>query len=418
MTSIVTPPSPATSPVERGFSRTVIGGRPAEGNLRWTVLPARERSAALELWGALEQRLESGNARRGIPLAVSRDWTETWLTHYGSAVPHEYLVLADARGPVGLTLLTKRMGRGLGLFREKSRHIGTAGERHGESVCVEYNQLLVMPEHRSAFQERLIAHVLQDKSWESFQLDGFTEESAESLQQELPGFEVRRRESPYYDLQAARTSGVDLLDRLGRSTRQNVRRLLRKYGEIETEWAATGSQAREIFAELIELHQARWKRVGQPGAFHSRRFRGFQQTLIDRAFDAPEAMRHVVLFRARHAGATIGCLLLLCDRNRLLDYLSGFADFEAKPSPGVVTHVLAMQEALRRGFDAYDFLVGDKRHKANLSTDMNGLVWAAWRRPTVRSRTIGILRRVKRRWKELRGSEESTRTMPTDGMPD
>ncbi len=33
----------------------------------------------------------------------------------------------------------------------------------------------------------------------------------------------------------------------------------------------------------------------------------------------------------------------------------------------MVTHALCMQEALERGFDDYDFLVGDKQHKDNLS---------------------------------------------------
>ena len=423
----------------------------------WLVLPARQRDDALVLWRELEQRMsiertdsdaspnqtlptllasaaDAGSIRHeNVPLAVSSDWVETWLQHYGRVVPHEFLVLSDDAGPVGITLLTRGLGRGVGPFREKSRHLGTAGEAHGESVCVEHNQLLVLPEHRELFQERIVAHVLRDKSWEAFRLDGFSEAAADDFQTELAGFEVRYRESPYYDLQATRESGGDLLDPLGRSTRQNTRRLLRKYGEIETEWAESLDGANDIFEELVSLHQARWMSVGQPGAFHSRRFRDFQRSLIERSFETQNRTlptlpasaadagsigngnacsrqrtdrRRVVLFRARHEGTTVGCLMLLIDCNRLLDYLSGFADFHEKPSPGVVTHVLCMQEALQRGFDAYDFLVGEKRHKDNLSTDSQQLIWAVWRRPNLRNRTIDTLRRLKRRWRQMRSGSD------------
>ena len=110
----------------------------------------------------------------------------------------------------------------------------------------------------------------------------------------------------------------------------------------------------------------------------------------------------MVLFRARHEGETVGCLLLLVDRGRMLDYLSGFASFEQKPSPGLVTHYLCLSEAARRGYRAYDFLVGDKRHKDNLSTDVQQLSWATWRRPTLRNKAIDLLKAVKK----LRGDKK------------
>ena len=381
-------------------------GAPREN---WSVLPARERDTALALWRRLEHRwVESQRAANlrtptPVPLMASSFWMRLWLDHYGADIPHEFVVLDGPAGPGGIALLTRGRGRKIGPFPIVTRHLGTAGERPGESVCVEYNRLLVLPEFRQTFAEQLVTHVLHDKSWESLCMDGFEEAELAGIQQDLPGFELRRRPSPYYDLRATRERGCDLLDPLGRSTRQNVRRLLRKYGELELQWAEQPSEAEDILGELIELHQARWKAVGQPGAFHSRRFRAFQESLVAAAFERPAAERPVVLFRVRHAGATVGCLLLLNDGGRLLDYLSGFADFEEQPSPGIVTHVQCLGEALRRGFDAYDFLVGEKRHKDNLSTNVNTLVWAVWSRRTVKGRVIDMVRNVYHCWKELRG---------------
>ena len=113
-------------------------------------------------------------------------------------------------------------------------------------------------------------------------------------------------------------------------------------------------------------------------------FREFQEELITRLFLEDRC----VLFRVRHEGTTVGCLMLLVDQNRLLDYLSGFVSFELKPSPGLVTHQQCMQAALDRGYDAYDFLVGDKRHKANLGTDSTELVWVTLARPNWKQRLM------------------------------
>lgn len=402
MTITLQTPVTATTPAVRsgspGSART-----PQPIRARWRVLTSHDRGAGLAAWRIVEARFTG--AGRHVPLAASFDWTSAWLQHYGAVVAHEFLVLDDDHGPCGVALLTRAAGRGIGPWREQTRHLGTAGEPAGECVCVEHNHLLVLPERRAVFQEQLIAHALRDKSWEALCLDGFTVAEFDALQSELPGFEPRYRDAPYYDLRAARNAGGDLWDCLGRSTRQNLRRLLRKYGEVELLWAESRDQAFEVFEELQTLHQARWQKAGQPGAFHSRRFRDFQRTLIQQTFTdgrSAHPAHGVVLFRVRQQGATVGCLMLLIDGPRLLDYLSGFGDFETFASPGLVTHALCMTAALHRGFDEYDFLVGEKRHKDNLSTNSNQLVWACWRRPTLRSRTIGMLSAVKRRWLDLR----------------
>ena len=108
-------------------------------------------------------------------------------------------------------------------------------------------------------------------------------------------------------------------------------------------------------------------------------------------------------------------LLLLVDRHRLLDYLSGLAAFDQKPSPGLVTHYLCQCAALQRGFSAYDFLVGDKRHKENLSTHTQTLTWTRLHRPSVKSRIVAALTQLKRRIRPLPsgGSTVSSNTSET-----
>jgi CelD/BcsL family acetyltransferase involved in cellulose biosynthesis len=292
----------------------------------------------------------------------------------------------------------------------RSLHVGTAGEPDADSVCVEYNRILVEEEYRASFSRQIVEYIEQETDWDQFHLDGFAPHEVDTLLPASPAFDVRRRTSRYFDLQAAREGGEDVLSALGKSTRSNLRRRLRDYGEVTVEWVESLSQAEEAFSELVRLHQARWTAVGQPGVFSSRRFHDFQLELLVRGLDD----RRVVLFRVRQGRETIGCLMLLVDRNRLLDYLSGFASFEQYDSPGLVVHFLCMQEALRRSYDAYDFLVGEHQHKRNLSNAQGELLWAIWRRDRLKFRVADVARHVKRTVRYWRSSADVPSSSPEE----
>jgi len=372
---------------------------PARPPLTLRIYGRGELTAGLEQWKALETTLGSES------LSSSCDWTAAWLASYADLIPSQIIAARRGDRTVGICLVTQGVGRHVGPFPLRSRHVGTAGEPDNDSSYVEYNRLLAAPDAREEFVAALIDMVTADASWDRFDLDGFAEEDLAPFLQHLPGVECRRRESPCFDLADCRAAGVEPITRLGKSTRASIRRTLRKYGELDVEWAGTLEQARDIFNELVTLHQARWQAEDEPGAFGSQRFCGFIDGLITRLHPTGR----IVLFRVRHEGETVGALLLLVDRNRLLDYLSGFAPFDRKPSPGVITHFLCMNAALKRGFDAYDFLVGEKRHKRNLSTTVNHLVWASWQRPCLKNRAIRALRDLKRtvrRWKNGSAGEE------------
>jgi CelD/BcsL family acetyltransferase involved in cellulose biosynthesis len=341
-------------------------------------------STAFSQWAALEQQLDR------VPLAASSAWTETWLRHYGDLVTARVAVARSAGRVCGMCLMTDARSQRAGPFRLRTRHLGTAGEPQADSVCVEYNSVLAAPEQQVQVTQAVWQSLQQDAGWDELRLDGFDEQTCIA---EIGDASIQweRRVSRYFDLDAAREGESGILERLGGNTRSQLRRTLKKYGSLDVQWATSLNDADDILGELVELHQARWQAVGQPGAFASRRFLDFQRDLLARL--VPD--ERVVLVRVRHDGETVGCLMLLNDRGRLLDYLSGFADFQRKPSPGIVSHYLCMEEALRRGFSAYDFLVGDKRHKENLSTHTNQLVWGVLRRPSFRNRTIQALRRVR-----------------------
>ena len=112
------------------------------------LLEAREansRDFVLSEWRQLENRIGD----RG--LSCSADWTEVWLSVYGDLVPHRFLMAIDGQDGrlVGICLVTEGIEQKDGPLPIRTLHIGTAGEPDADSVCVEYNRLLVEPQREA-----------------------------------------------------------------------------------------------------------------------------------------------------------------------------------------------------------------------------------------------------------------------------
>jgi CelD/BcsL family acetyltransferase involved in cellulose biosynthesis len=351
-----------------------------------TSFLACEDPSVPALWEALEERAEAG-------LTCSWAWTGTWLRQYGEVVPHRFLLVRRAREPVALALVTRSARRVGGVALVRRLHLGTAGEPAGESVHVEANRLLALPGERAEAAAAIVRALRATRGWDELALDGFDPRDAAALTA-AGGFELREAPCPATDLAAIRAGGGDVQAALSGGVRRRAARALRGLGDVETEWAATPAQAREILEQLVALHQARWRAAGELGAFASPRFRAFHAELVERLLPRGEA----ILFRVRAGGETIACLYALVDRGRVLFYQGGVAQLaDNKLRPGLIAHLLCMQACLERGFAEYDFLAGEARYKRELSTTTRTLVWATARRRSVRATASAAARTVRRR---------------------
>lgn len=311
-------------------------------------------------------------------------------------VPH-FFALAERDGePCGIALITRSSAR-YGPVPIRRLHIGTAGEPAGEGVYVEYNRLLAAPGARADFARELMLTLGRDRGWHELRLDGFAAGDAEALLDAEPRLSADRVPSPSVDLRPARHDHGDALALMSSGTRGRIRRSLRHFGQVESEWAETPGHGLDILDELSRLHQRRWTGAGEAGAFSSARFAGFHRDLAERLVGD-----RVMLFRARAGSTTLGCLYGFVERGRLLFYQSGLESFDDnRLKPGLVVHALCMQACLERGLDEYDFLAGESRYKRELSTVERQLVWASLRRGSVRWHAIDWLR-------ALRGSPPSS----------
>lgn len=341
-------------------------------------------------WAALEDRLESPW------LTCSHTWTQTWLSHYGDLVPHRIAVGTCAGQIVGMCLITNGVGQYEGPFEVQTVHVGTAGEPELESVCVEYNHLLVAPEFLPDFVEQLKRLIFSQEVYDVLELDGLAQvEAREFRDGEMPT-EVEEIPSYYCDLNLFRTAPAEPWRIFGESTRTNLRRSLRDLGDLQIDWAENAATALDFYEEMIAYHQARWTAAGKPGAFSSDRFRNFHHDLIAALVPQGKA----VLTRVRQQDRVLGILYLLIEQNRLCYYQGGLPEHQSKQSLGIVTQYTTMLAGASRGYDAFDFLAGHDQYKRVLSTDHNLVYWIRWRRPSMKFRLLDGLRL-------LRGSKKS-----------
>jgi CelD/BcsL family acetyltransferase involved in cellulose biosynthesis len=326
----------------------------------------RSRAEIEPVW----QRLEAG--LRSTGLANSWTWTKCWLDAYGATTPHWFVVAEHAGQVVGVALMTRGVRHRRGPLPIRSVHVGTAGEERGCGIWVEYNRVLVAPQHRTAFLALLLGTPgVRPLAADVLEFNGFDPDELPRAIQD----QIRIREEPCYVTDLTRSATVlEAFDGdTRRKLRKNSKRFAESFGALATEWVETAGRGQEVLRELIEHHQARWTSAGKPGAFADQRFRQFHRDLVARLLPAGR----VVLVRITAGETLVGIFYGFVEQGVLYHYQWGLPAFEDNSlSPGFVTGFLVMEEAKRRGMTELNWLAGDSRYKRDLSNSTRSLIWA------------------------------------------
>ena len=335
-------------------------------------------------------------------------WSGAWVEAFGDTVECHLAVRsirdgADDWRAVGFWLVVRSTHRRIGPFAIRTIHVGTAGESPTETVFVEHNRPWLRAdrdtdEEAAAFLDDIVdltAALPADR----FDADGVPSEIV-ALSQRLRPADTETRSSPCLTFPdgfangfaAALPEGGDIFPLLRRKTRSNVRRARKAYGAIAVDWKA-GDEAHPLLDTLIELHQARWKAVGQSGAF-GKRVERFYRRLLDE--------NRLAVAVASDESGPIGATLLAEDDGRALCLIVGFADIAVRASPGMVSLVPIMEEAARRGHRGFEYLVGESLYKRMLTNGERSLVWAQLPRRNARMLMAQALRGVLRAVRSVR----------------
>ena len=332
--------------------------------------PATQLHQIRTLWRRLSEMSD-------VSYFLSWGWVEHWLA---SLSPETRVRLAVVSGP-GATCSAFFLGEAPivrhQFLRSRGLFLNTAGALPYDDLCIEHNGILSDGPLTYSLKEML--NRLPD-SWEEFVMPAMSASRLPRhwLNESVSPYTVliqREAPSPYVDLEVVRRQAGDYLALLGAATRANIRRsyrLLAPHGPVTCEVAGTADRALEIFDEMIRLHQHAWRKRGRDGAFASEYFRAFHAGLITRRFQSGE----IQLLRIAAGGTTVGCLYNFVFRGTVSFYQSGVNyAMDHRVNPGLVCHAEAVQHNARAQQRIYDFLGGEARYKANLSTHAGRLIW-------------------------------------------
>ncbi|MGY4478411.1 GNAT family N-acetyltransferase [Bradyrhizobium sp. USDA 3364] len=303
-------------------------------------------------------------------------WIGTWLRHIPKGTQPHVLVARSSDKIVGLAIICRRGTWRLGPHARTRWLLNESGDKRFDRLFIECNHILaeqpatIIPAGLDVLTSRL-------RRSDQLVLSGIDPdlELAACRAAGRAGLvtDVKQADSALWvDFAKVRQQGQSYRATLGRSTRQAVSRAMRLYadrGPLELRIMETTTEALAAFHLLSDFHRSRW---GHKGAFANPGFRPFHEELISRGVPTGA----VRISRTLVGDQTVGVLYNFVHDGRVLNYQSGFLyESDSRIKPGLVSHVLAIEESIARGENGYDFLAGGAGHKSHLANTEYAMTW-------------------------------------------
>ena len=357
--------------------------RHAAGGIRVRLEPVVDLDRLGDVWRELEPRSEAS-------FFQSWGWIGCWLRHLGpDRQPLAAIAERDGR-TVGLGVFVACRGKQRRTLGARRLRLHESGEPVLDAVCIEHNGLLADRAHAPAVWTAILATLKCAPGWDELVFGGLDRRTAELCIAAARALDLgivvrRRRASAHLDLEGLGRSGRTMTDLLSRNTRQQLARARRLYqasGPLRLHAAQSAGEALAMLDRLKAWHQRTWQRRGRPGCFASPVFEAFHRDLIRSRFRHGE----ILLLCASAGERSFGYLYNFARSGHIYAYQSGF-DYtdDGRLKPGLVSHALAIEHALRDNVVVYDFLAGENRLKASFASDREEMVWLALQRRTARA---------------------------------
>lgn len=291
----------------------------------------------------------------------SHDWLMTWCNCFLTPETSLYVLLVwRAETLLAIAPFVIRLETG-GI---KWLYLLGTGEEESSEVATEYADLLVLSEVRSE-AERLLAEKLQKDNavWDAARLLNVR---ADSRIVPVLSAALRKGWSKKYlagvrysvALEKYLSSEEYLASLQSESFRKKLKVAQRRMQKAGGEFAVVGNVSSDFHtahANLMQLHNKRWKSKGCVGVFADELFARFHYGLVA----TPGAKDSIRLAVLAMDGVPVAVLYLLLYRGECHFYQSGI-DSTVRPnvSPGILAHYLAIEWAIAQGCRTYDFMKG------------------------------------------------------------
>jgi len=362
------------------------------------IAPLAEHHQIQRRWQALEQHSDRS-------FFLSWAWIGTWLTR--RKTPPFLIAVQDEQGEdiaLGLVCTYTQTRNKIIIARQLILH--ATGDQGEDVITIEYNNLLMRRGYEDKIWVKVLEALTQDQSleWDELIIPGTTPALKDQLIPLMANQYLRTHaSSARVDLNQLRRAGAisraDILTHFSKNTRNQIKRSVKLYermGPLTLTRAQTPQEVNAFFDQTCTLHIEKWKNLDQPSGVASEPYRAFHEKMIMEAHAAGQ----IELLCAHAGDHQFGWLYNFVDRGKVLFYLSGFvAEPDNKLKPGLVTHLLAIENHLKHGNAIYDFMGGNDRYKKSLGTpgpDIMGLVLQR-RRPLLMAEHLG--RRLRERLK-------------------
>lgn len=358
------------------------------------------------LWLDLQQRADSG-------FFLGWDWIGCWLRQTGAAA--DVLVGREGGRVVLLGIMVAARRRGLLPAGVPGLHLNTTGDHDTDIITIEYNGFLVDRDCDVAVVPAAVAFLLRrarGRDARAAELHLKSVPPSYGAELRSPGLmyrELGRKLSYRIDLDGVRAAGAGYLATLSANTRQKLRQSIRLYerqGRLTLHRAVDVPEALAFFDAMGALHQGTWQARGEPGAFSYAFFVRFHRALITECL--PRGTVEIV--RVCCGDAPIGYIYNFLCRGQVLFYLSGFRyDDDARLKPGLITHLMCIENHLHADAKVYDFMEGEARYKASLGRQGPSSVYLLVQRRTWPAQAENALRGLRHLVRQLRGGRTPTR---------
>ena len=270
------------------------------------------------------------------------EWQITWWRHFGNGRLH-VLVFREQGEVAAVIPCFLHEWQGLRQFTL----IG--------SGISDYLDPAIRPQHSSEVVERLRSHLCARSdwdvcNWQDLSFDTPLRDLASELREDVPCREIRLT-----------GSFEDYWQTCSKDVRRNVKRYSQKAearGALDFEVLATPEP--EAIDALIQLHTARWRRVGEPGMIQAN---GSAEFIRDVAvkFERCNILR---IFCLRVDDRIAGVILSFPYGDSLFSYLSAFDPEYEELGLGRILLYRALKYSFENGFRTWNFLRGDEPYKS------------------------------------------------------